>query len=169
MKNVDLIFRNYYRQLCLYALHYLQDVELVEDVVQDCFLRLLEQPQEPRDVRAWLYAAVRNRSIDHLRRRCPVVGGLTAESTFLPSDTTGFITDEEAQERSVSEAALWVAVDALPARQREVFLLAKRDGLTYRAIAERMGISEKTVEHQLSSALKKLRGQKNDFFFFFFL
>ena len=33
MKNVDLVFRNYYRQLCLYALHYLQDVELVEDVV----------------------------------------------------------------------------------------------------------------------------------------
>ena len=141
MKNVDLVFRNYYRQLCLYALHYLQDVELVEDVVQDCFLRLLELAETPRDVRAWLYTAVRNRCIDQLRRR-PVVGSAVADSTLLDG-----LTDEEAQERSVSEARLWAAVDALPSRQREVLLLAKRDGLTYREIAQRLAISEKTVEN----------------------
>lgn len=141
MKNVDLVFRNYYRQLCLYALHYLQDVELVEDVVQDCFLRLLELAETPRDVRAWLYTAVRNRCIDQLRRR-PMVGSAAADSTLLDG-----LTDEEAQERSVSEARLWAAVDALPSRQREVLLLAKRDGLTYREIAQRLAISEKTVEN----------------------
>lgn len=163
MKNVDLVFRNYYRQLCLYALHYLQDVALVEDVVQDCFLRLLEQPREPHDVRAWLYTAVRNRCIDHLRRRS-VVGGSAVDSTLLDG-----LTDEEAQDRSQREARLWAAVDALPARQRQVLLLAKRDGLTYHAIAAELGISEKTVEHLLSRALKHLRGQRGTFFFTFLL
>ena len=47
MTNADILFRNYYRQLCIYALHYLHDVEQVEDVVQDCFLRLLEAADEP--------------------------------------------------------------------------------------------------------------------------
>lgn len=157
----DLLFRQYYRQLCLYALHYLKDVDGSEDVVQDCFVRLMETHPEPTDARAWLYVAVRNRCIDMLRRQSPIA------TEILPVDLDGYISDEEAQERSVREAALWAAVDALPQRQRQVLLLAKRDGLTYREIALRMNISEKTVEHQLSSALKKLRGHKSDFFFIF--
>lgn len=42
MKEIDLVFQQYYRPLCLYALHYLHDLDEVEDVVQDCFVRLLE-------------------------------------------------------------------------------------------------------------------------------
>lgn len=147
--NFQLLFRNYYRPLCLYALHYINNVEDVEDVVQDCFVRLLEVSVEPRNVRAWLYAAVRNRCIDLLRQSShsvePLAVGLEAP------------TDEEQQERSLREARLWEAIDALPARCREVFLLSKRDGLTYAQIAQRLGLSEKTVEHQVSKALKRLR------------
>lgn len=146
----QLLFCNYYRPLCLYALHYINNVEDVEDVVEDCFVRLLEARPEPQNARAWLYAAVRNRCIDLLRRR-----SLPTES--LTDGTDVVATDEEMQERSQREARLWEAVDRLPPRQREVLLLAKRDGLTYRAISETLGISEKTVEHQLSSALRKLR------------
>ena len=147
--NFQLLFRNYYRPLCLYALHYINNVDDVEDVVQDCFVRLLEASVEPRNVRAWLYAAVRNRCIDLLRQSShsvePLAVGLEAAN------------DEEQQERSLREARLWEAIDALPARCREVFLLSKRDGLTYAQIAQRLGLSEKTVEHQVSKALKRLR------------
>ena len=172
----ELLFRNYYRPLCLYALHYLKDVEAVEDVVQDCFVRMLESDEEPSNARAWLYTAVRNRCIDVLRRNTPVVGGLQPEgldgvssSDFLPHDLDGAISDEEAQERSDVEAALWEAIDALPQRCREIFLLSKRDGLTYSEIAQRLGLSQKTVEHQISKALHRLRGQREHFFFIFLL
>lgn len=47
MKEIDLVFQQYYRPLCLYALHYLHDLDEAEDVVQDCFVRLLEA--EKRD------------------------------------------------------------------------------------------------------------------------
>ena len=162
MVETGLLFRYYYRPLCLYALHYLHDAEQVEDAVQDCFVRLLEQAVEPQNVRAWLYAAVRNRCIDLLRRKHPTIGDNSADA-YLDG-----LSDEEAQERSVDEAALWEAIDQLPTRQREVLLLAKRDGHTYAEIATRSGISVKTVEHLLSRALKKLRGHKSSFFLTFF-
>ena len=161
--NTDALFRNYYRPLCIYALHYLHDVEQVEDVVQDCFVRLLEATNEPQNSRAWLYTAVRNRCIDLLRQHNPLL------TDIQPKDLDGLISDDEAQERSISEARLWEAIDGLPSRCREIFLLSKRDGLTYREIAQRLGLSEKTVEHQVSKALKRLRGQQNNFFFIFFL
>ena len=66
------------------------------------------------------------------------------------------------------EAELWTAIDTLPQRCREVFLLSKRDRLKYREIAERLDISEKTVEHQVSKALKILRRQVKDFFYSLF-
>jgi RNA polymerase sigma-70 factor (ECF subfamily) len=67
-------------------------------------------------------------------------------------------------ENAFSAARLWTAIDALPDRCREVFLMAKRDGMTYREIAEELGISERTVEHQVSKALHLLRQQKSVFF-----
>ena len=161
--NVDILFRNYYRPLCIYALHYLRDVEQAEDVVQDCFVRLMEAGGDPQNARAWLYTVVRNRCIDLLRRRNPLLVNIQ------PEDLDGLISDEEAQERSFREARLWEAIDELPARCREIFLLAKRDGLTYREIAQRLDLSEKTVEHQVSKALKRLRGQQSSFFILFFL
>ena len=67
-------------------------------------------------------------------------------------------------DEAVVAARLWTAIDALPDRCREVFLMAKRDGMTYREIAEELGISERTVEHQVSKALRLLRSTGKDFF-----
>ena len=149
---IDLFLLQITTGFYLYALHYLKDVEAVEDVVQDCFVRLMECEDKPHNIRAWLYTAVRNRCIDQLRRVNPI------ESDIQPEDLDGQISDDEAQERSVHEARLWTAIDELPKRCREILLLSKRDGLTYHEIAQRLGLSEKTVEHQVSKALKRLRG-----------
>ena len=69
--------------------------------------------------------------------------------------------------RSFHEAELWNVIDNLPRRCREVLLLAKRDKLKYSEIAQRMGISEKTVENQMSKALRLLRRQKPTIFYTF--
>ena len=162
MMNIDLLFQQLYRPLCIYALHYLQDTDASEDVVQDAFVRLIEKMQDGHQVdntKSYLYTSVRNSCIDILRK------GKQTESVILPQDTNGPITDEEAAERSLHEAELWTAIDTLPKRCREVFLMAKRDGRKYREIAETLNISEKTVEHQVSKALKILRGKADDFFY----
>ena len=162
--NLEEQFLAHYRPLCLYALHYVQDVDTAEDVVQDAFVGLIEKEKEGTavgNVRAYLYAMVRNRCVDLIRKaRHAYIDG-----DVSPQDLSGSISDEEAQERSLHEAELWTAIDALPSRCREVFLRAKRDGMTYSEIARTMGIAEKTVEHQMSKALKTLRGKKDDYFY----
>lgn len=151
---MDELFRYNYRPLCLYALHYLKDPDAAEDVVQECFAMLWEKISSGNPVanrRAYLYMSVRNRCLDFLRR-----SGLKTEE-LKPSDANGFIDDDDAQERAGIEARLWTAIDSLPEKCREVFLLSKRDGLKYEEIAEELGISENTVRNQISKALKILK------------
>lgn len=159
------LFRYNYRPLCLYALHYLGDSDMAEDVVQECFATLWEKLEAGLTVanrRAYLYMTVRNRCLDQLRRK-----GLQTES-LKPYDTYGIIDDDDAQERSQIEARLWTAIDSLPEKCREVFLLSKRDGLKYEEIASELGISENTVRNQVSKALKVLKDGAIKIFMFFF-
>ena len=70
--NIEDLFRLNYRPLCMFALHYLQDTALVEDVVQECFTTLWEKIGEGVPIanrRAYLYMTVRNRCLDQLRDR----------------------------------------------------------------------------------------------------
>lgn len=172
MAEIDLVFQTYYRPLCLYAIHYLHDVDEAEDAVQDCFVHLLERNKKlaslnqyadssNQNLKSFLYTSVRNACIDRLRRQSPIA------SEVSPSGLTGTISDEQAQESSFREAELWTAIEQLPDRCREIFLMSKRDSMTYREIAEELNLSEKTVEHQISKALKLLRGKKQDFFYLF--
>jgi RNA polymerase sigma-70 factor (ECF subfamily) len=159
------LFRYNYRPLCLYALHYLGDSDMAEDVVQECFATLWEKLEAGLAVanrRAYLYMTVRNRCLDQLRRK-----GMQTES-LKPYDTYGIIDDDDAQERSQIEARLWTAIDSLPEKCREVFLMSKRDGLKYEEIATERGISENTVRNQISKALKVLKDGAIKIFMFFF-
>lgn len=179
MQEIDLVFQQYYRPLCLYATHYLHDVDVAEDVVQDCFVRLIQRGTLSggsvskdslcsqntlcsQQTESFLYTSVRNACVDYLRRQSPIATDVS------PVDLSGIISDGQAQESSFREAELWTAIEQLPDRCREIFLMSKRDGMTYREIAEELDLSEKTVEHQISKALKTLRGKKDDFFADFF-
>lgn len=154
LKNMDDAFHQYYRPLCLYALHYLNDSEDAEDTVQDCFAELWERMNNGRlvsDLKSYLYSMTRNRCIDRLKEDSII------DSTITPMDLTDEISDEECEERSFIEARLWTAIDSLPERCREALLLCKRDGLKYEEIAKRQGISVNTVKNQVSKALKTLK------------
>ncbi len=159
--NFDDLFRYNYRSLCLYALHYLQDIDLAEDIVQDSFMTLWETLQKGTHVfnrKSYLYMVVRNRCLDYLRN-----SGIQTEP-LLPYDTYGIIDDNDAQERSQTEARLWTAIDSLPKKCREVFIMGKRDGLKYEEIAKELGLSVNTVRNQISKALKLIKKGTVKFF-----
>ena len=164
-RDIDQLFRLYYRPLCLYAARYIHDAATVEDIVQAAFIAFWEkstsggQPDAPK---SYLYRIVHNRCIDSLRQ-----GGRDAiiELERLRED----VPDEETVDRSFLWARLWTAIDRLPAKRREILLLSKRDGLSYAEIARRMGISENTVHNQLTKALHTLRAGSDQVFFTFFL
>ena len=161
----DDLFRYNYRTLCLYALHSLQDVDLAEDIVQESYAALWETLQEGAHVlnrKSYLYMMVSNRCLDYLRKK-----GIPTES-LNPYDTYGIIDDDDTQERSQTEARLWTAIDNLPEKCREVFIMSKRDGLKYEEIAEELGLSVNTVRNQISKALKALKEGVHKLYTFFF-
>lgn len=158
-------YRYYYRPLNLYALHYLQDVDLAEDTVQECYVRLwelLNKGGEVTDLKVYLYRMVKNRCIDLWRKDMPF------ESPIRSTELEDTLSDEDSLYRAEMEARLWTAIDCLPEKCREALLLSKRDGLKYHEIAQRMGISVNTVENHISKALKILRTKATDIYFFFF-
>ena len=105
---METLFRQHFRPLCLYALHYLEDADDAEDVVQECFLSLWQS--KPDNPKPWLYTAVRNRCIDRLRSH--------RSFDSFPEDLAEELSFDEIVSRSEREARLWSAVEALPEQRR---------------------------------------------------
>jgi RNA polymerase sigma-70 factor (ECF subfamily) len=125
-----------------------------EDVVQEAFIRLWMRRGELRfegSFRAFLYTLTRNAAIDELRRsgRRRTLSIRADPPVAPPSPLAGV-------EASDLQAIADAAIAALPPRRREVFRLARREGLSYKEIAEVMGLSPQTVANQMSRALTEL-------------
>jgi len=155
------LYRFNYRPLCLYALHWLEDVSLAEDVVQESFISLwnrLGAGAEISSRKSYLYISVRNRCLDNIRKsgkyRMDSIDGMGEK---VSAEVVSGAEDDDFRQRADVEARLWTAIDSLPEKCRKVFLLNKRDGLRYEEIAEELGLSRNTVRNQISKALKILK------------
>lgn len=152
----ELLFREHYAALVRFGEGLLRSRELAEDTVQEVLLNLWRQRETVRvddSVRAYLYRAVRNRALNHIRNervRREAVPQLVLESREAEAGDAGLLETE-------LETAVRAAVAELPPRCREVFELSRVRGLRYSEIAETLGISIKTVETQMGRALKSLR------------
>lgn len=149
VRKFEIEFKRLYLPLGMYALRIVEDAEAASDLVQDAFMKAwqaVEGGMEPDNFSSYMYRIVRNECISHLRRlRETVALDEVAEA------------DEESIDTSVRDARIWKAIDELPERCREVFLLSKRDGLSNEEIAEELGISIKTVKNQMTKAFSRLR------------
>ena len=152
--NIEYLFKQHYRPLCLYATHFLNDIDMAEDIVMDCFVKyteLLNKGEKIKTPKSYLYQMVRNSCMDELRK--PIFTESAETVPDYPDDEeTGF-------ERYEREARLWGEIDKLPPTCRIVFLMSKRDGMKYESIAESLNISVKTVEAHISKAYTVLRGK----------
>lgn len=142
-------YRRMYMPLGMYALRVLGDVDDAEDAVQESFAAVWERLSEGVEIgnfKAYMYQTVRNECLLRLRTSRHGV------ETEIPEDIT-----EEAVDTSERDARLWEAVNGLPERCREIFLMSKRDGMANAEIAAELGLSVKTVENQMTKAFKTLR------------
>ncbi len=161
--DIETLFRTYYRPLSLYALHFVSDADSAEDVVQDSFAdlwNLINNGKEILNIKAYLFAVVKNRALSKVKQE-----RLMGLATPLPDTSIDY---EELENSAFIEARLWTAIDTLPDRCREIFLMSKRDGMKYAEIAEELAISPKTVENQISKALKTLKDGAIKIYNFFF-
>lgn len=156
-------FHTFYRPLCIHALHYLQDTSEAEDVVQETFTNFWEKLQTENivSVKSYLYTAVRNNCLTKIRDAKPTT---PIDQGFMDES----LTEEEQTERAEMESRIWQMIDELPERRREIFLMAKRDGMRYKDIAEQTGLSVKTVENHVLRAMQSLRSKDFKAYLFFF-
>lgn len=142
-------YERLFMPLCMFALRITGDIETTRDTVQNAFIAAWERTDQIDNLKAYMYLAVRNATIAAAGHTARHYDMAHAELDDVPQE------DIDTSER---DARLWKAIDSLPERCREIFLMSKRDGMSYHDIALELDISEKTVENQIAKALKKLRG-----------
>lgn len=154
---LERLFQQYYTALTAFANSLLRSPEDAREVVQDVFVSLWKNRDglDPGgNIRAYLYVSTRHRCISHLRRRRLPAAPLEPAEYNLPGEQHGIEAEMEAAEL---QAAIFDEVALLPEKCREIFLLSRREGLSYSQIAQHLGISVKTVENQVGIALKRIR------------
>jgi len=151
------VLRRYRLSLVSYADHLVSDPDLAEDVVQQVVVRFWDQRSSwvPSDrLAGFLYQATRHTCLNELDKRR--VRRRWAKRQRM-SEAKRATTPLELAERAELREVLTKAVDALPPRRREVFVLARFHGRSYRDIADIMDISPQTVANQVSAAVRDLR------------
>jgi RNA polymerase sigma-70 factor, ECF subfamily len=154
----EILFNRHYKTLCRYVFTILQCKHTTEEVVSDVFMKIWNQRETLQiqcNLKSYLLAAVRNLSIDHLRkqaRRRTV--GEEAINIDLPSAYSSAHDTVVGDELIVRVEA---AIDQLPKQGRIIFRLSRDGNMKYREIADHLGLSIKTVETHMTRSLLFLR------------
>jgi RNA polymerase sigma-70 factor (ECF subfamily) len=160
----SLLFRAYYKDLVLFGGNLLPgDRDTCEDVVQSVFMKLWSDHRTiviETSLKSYLLKAVRNACLDELRHRDVVhEHELYVQATRLADemDTENYILYSDLQRH------LQVALKKIPQPCREAFEMNRFDGLKYREIAERLQLSERTVEVRIAKAIDLLKKHMKEF------
>jgi len=153
------MFRAYAASLCDFAFSYVRDPETAEEIVQDLFCWIWEQRftlEMPHGIRAWLFTAVRNRSLNALRNTRAELSMHERVAREARSAPAAELPDAATVARDLSNAAARV-VAAMPPRCREAYTLIRPEHMSYAEAAQVMGVSAKTVEVHMTRAMAMLR------------
>lgn len=158
---LDELIQAFWMPLVAYAARMLHSEDAAEDIAQEVFVRVWERRHEWKDggsERALLYRIARNLCLNEQRRRAIRLkwrmGRSVDRQTAPPAN--------QAMEERVMWEAATRAIESLPPRRREAFILARFHQLSYAEIADTMEITERTVANQISSALAQLRHALGD-------
>lgn len=153
----EVLFREYFRPLTIFAKQYVKTLEVAEDIVQELFLYLYEKDEfrkhDNSDGR-FLYRLVRYRCLNHLEFqnvRTRKIPDMMANPASNPHDPLEWV------ERIELEHKYLQSLEALSPKCREVFEMSRMEGWKNQEIAEKLKLSKRTVETHISQALKILR------------
>ena len=151
----DALFRHYSALVYRFAFSYLKSRPAAEEIVQECFIKIWEKRANLRDdvpLKGYLFTTAHHAVLNELRRD---QHHLRLHGQVAVAAGPASVTNEA--EYQEMEALYQAALDRLPPKQREVFVLSRQLGLSYPEIAERQGVSVKTVEAHIMQALKTMR------------
>jgi len=161
---LELLMKRYEKPLFAYAQRILNQRTSAEDAFQETFLRVFRNRSSYRagsSFRAWVYTICLNSCRDQLRRKSRRPESELEKTAFaLADDQPG---PEEISAQSLLAQRIRAAVEALPEKQREVFLLSYYQQLAYPEISEILDIPVGTVKSRMFHASKFLAEQLRDF------
>ena len=150
------LFAEYYRPLSLFAVRFVNDLETAKEIVQDLFVALYENRKSlliTTSLKSYLYQSVRNRCLNHLKHI--QVDRRHLEHLKLNQESSEDL--EATIEKGELEARIFQIISGLPPRCQDIFKKSRVNGMKNIEIAEHLDISIRTVETQISNALKVLR------------
>ncbi len=162
------VFKIYYQRLFRFALHYLNDDEIAKDVVQDVFAIIWEDCKkfaQVKNLSSWLYTLTKNqclKKIDKLKVRQKHTDEIKYRqlnlslSSLNELDTSPITFDE-------ISTIINKTLENLPQQTRLIFEMSRFDDKKNREIADELNISIKTVEANMTKALKQLKTALNHY------
>ncbi len=174
IKNLDKaafeqLFREYFKPLTAFAKKYVGDIDVAKEIVHEVFINLWTKKESidiEKAVKSYIYTSTYNRSLNYLRDNKKFERNADLESNSINESIWNYSDQVETLEL---EEKINKTINSLPEKCREVFILSRYDGLKYHEIAEKLNISVKTVESQMSKALMVLRENLKEYLSVFIL
>lgn len=165
----ELLFRDYYKSLCLFSLKIVKDAVVAEEITEDIFFQLWEK-KETIDlnisVKSYLFKSVYNNSLKYLRHQKIV----SIHEAHVKSDAeSGIQLPDNYAETGEIMYIIRKTLEQVPEKTRQIFEMNRYEGLKYNEIAEKLGISIKTVEAHISSILRLFRENLKDYLLILFI
>lgn len=156
------VFKTHFKGLHSYAYTIVRDESTAEEMVQNVFFKLWEKKEQikvQQSIASYLYRAVYNESLNFIRHsKVKLAYQADAVRTMDERDYG----NSDARTREL-EHKLQLAINELPEQCRTIFLMSRFEDMKYREIADKMGLSIKTIENQMGKALKILRSKLAEF------
>ena len=158
-EGIQRLFHCYHALLCSHAVRFVSSRAIAEDIVSDIFYEFHSRQlylTVTTSYRSYLFASVRNRAFDYVRREVRCSGLLEqADHLSIPSaQEPDSITQYEDLYRDVE-----AAIDTMPVKRRQIYLMHRFEGKKNPEIAGELGVSIRTVEAHLYQALRQMREQ----------
>ncbi|MFH6603662.1 RNA polymerase sigma factor [Maribacter algicola] len=161
----------YYKELCDYASNLARDSFKSEDIVQNVMIKMWRKREKldtTISIKNYLYRSVYNEFVDQYRKQMAIT---TLEKKYIEG-LDSFVEAQSESQTFQLIAAVEKEIERLPPKCKETFLLNKKEGLTYKEIADYLNISVNTVEKNMVKAFsilrKKLKEKAYHFLFFLF-
>ncbi len=155
---METLFKSFFPLVCKTIYRLVLDTATAEDLAQEVFIRIWNRRSALQEVyfKAYLHRAAINMALDHLDKHKRQGKHLSLEEDVIQLPASSG-TAESRHHLKQTTADIQQAINRLPDKCREIFVLSRFEEMTYREIATTLNISVKTVENQMITALKKLR------------
>lgn len=157
------LFKRYYKNLCVYALKYIPDELIVEDLVQEMFQKLWEKRDNfyiTTSLDSYLFRSIHNLAINYINHE-KIKNGY--KDRVIKGYKEKVYNDDNAYWELDLETIVNKNIEDLPDRRRQIFKMSRFEDMKNQEIADKLNVSIKTVEAQMTQAIKFLRDRLKDY------